>query len=561
MRGFVLLLWLRGRMLKNRLLRPQRGEVLRGLGLLLLAALFMLGNYLAFRRLLTLLIQVEDLAPLLITGLAERLLSMVYLAVLSMLFFSNILVGLATLYRSRDLPMLLTAPLGPATVFLSKFLESLTNSSALPLIFLLPVLYAYGQVFQGGALYYAAAPLLLLAFVLTPAALGALVTLVLMRFFPASKAQAMLTSLSLIFLTGLVVLFRLMRPERLLNPAADLDLPELLNSLTAPARGASPSGWIAQAQMGLLEGDPSAFWQGALPLAALALVCLALLLGVAARFYAESYNRSRSAPQAQGADPRRLRERLARCWLKPFGRSRHFLLHRDLKLFVRDQIQWTQLFLLAALVAIYLFNLTVIPLPVPAVQRVVSFLNLALTGFILAAVGLRFAYPVVSQEGRTYWILRSAPLDPRAYLRAKLLLLIPPLLLLALLLVWASNLLLSVDRLFMAFSLLTVAAMTVALTSMGVGLGAAMPNFKHENPAQIAFSGGGLLYMILSLLYIGGIVALEARPVYLMATGLVTRGDHLWETILLLSAAFALTGLAAWIPYRLGVRALAAHEL
>jgi ABC-2 type transport system permease protein len=561
MHGFALLLWLSGRTLRNRLLRPRRGELAKGLGAALLAALFMAGNYLAFRRILALLVQVEGLAPLLLSGLAERLLSMVYLAILSMLFFSNILVGLATLYRSRDLPFLLTAPLRPAAVFLSKFLESLANSSALPLVFLLPVLYAYGETFAGGPRYYALLPLLLAAFLLAPAALGALITLLLMRFFPASRTQALLTSLSLVFITGLVIVFRLMRPERLLSPSPDLDLAGLLASLTAPARGEFPSGWIAQAQMALLEGTAGDFFQGAIPLAALAVVCLALLLAAATRFYPESYNRSRSAPKARGADPRRLRERLARLWLKPFNRSRHFLLHKDLKLFVRDNIQWTQLFLLAALVAIYLFNLRVIPLPVPAVQRLVSFLNLALTGFILAAVALRFAYPAVSQEGKSYWILRSAPMDPRAYLRAKLTLFLPPLLLLALLLVWASNLLLAVDRTFMLFSLVTVAAMTVALTCLGLGLGAALPNFQHENPAQIAFSGGGLLYMILSLLYIGGVLVLEARPVFLFATGLAHQPGYRWQVSVLLGAASVLTALTAWVPYRLGLRALAAHEL
>jgi len=142
-----------------------------------------------------------------------------------------------------------------------------------------------------------------------------------------------------------------------------------------------------------------------------------------------------------------------------------------------------------------------------------------------------------------------------------LLLLLPPLLGLALLLVWASNLLLSVDRTFMILSLATVAAMTVALTSMGIGLGAVLPLFRHENPAQIAFSGGGLLYMILSLLYIGAVVALEARPVYLLATGLAGEPGHRWEALLLLGAAAALTALTAYIPYALGVRALAAHEI
>jgi ABC-2 type transport system permease protein len=285
------------------------------------------------------------------------------------------------------------------------------------------------------------------------------------------------------------------------------------------------------------------------------------MLLLAQRLYADSYDRSRSAQRIQAADPRRLRERLARVWLRPFDRSRHFLLHKDLKLFVRDNAQWSQLFLLGALVAIYLFNLQAIPLPVPAVQRLVSFLNLALTGFVLAAVSLRFTYPAVSLEGKSYWILRSAPLSARALLRAKLILFLPPLLLLGLLLVSASNWMLDVDAAFMALSLATVGAMTVALTCLGLGLGAALPNFRHENPAQVAFSGGGLLYMILSLLYIGGVIALEARPVYLHALGLTLHPAYRGEIALLLGLALVLTAVTALVPYRLGIKALDNHEL
>ena len=49
---------------------------------------------------------------------------------------------------------------------------------------------------------------------------------------------------------------------------------------------------------------------------------------------------------------------------------------------------------------------------------------------------------------------------------------------------------------------------------MGIGLGAAYPDFKAENPTQTVTSFGGLMFMILCAGYIALIVVLEAGPVY-----------------------------------------------
>jgi ABC-2 type transport system permease protein len=47
-----------------------------------------------------------------------------------------------------------------------------------------------------------------------------------------------------------------------------------------------------------------------------------------------------------------------------------------------------------------------------------------------------------------------------------------------------------------------------------VGLGAAYPDFKSENPSQAATSFGGLLFMLLSAAFIAAVIVLEAGPVY-----------------------------------------------
>ena len=78
---------------------------------------------------------------------------------------------------------------------------------------------------------------------------------------------------------------------------------------------------------------------------------------------------------------------------------------KDIKTFLRDSTQWSQLFLLIALIVVYLYNFKVLPLdrsplPTATLKTVVSFANLALAGFVLSAVAdaLRLSRRSASKE-------------------------------------------------------------------------------------------------------------------------------------------------------------------
>src|SRR4029434_4798707 len=158
-------------------------------------------------------------------------------------------------------------------------------------------------------------------------------------------------------------------------------------------------------------------------------------------------------------------------WLtRPFPPVLRALMVKDIKTFLRDSTQWSQLFLLIALIVVYLYNFKVLPLdrspmPTATLKTVVSFANLGLAGFVLSAVAVRFAFPAVSLEGRAFWILQSAPVSLRALVWSKVWLVSVPLLLLGELLIFSSNLLLHVPSWMMAISLVTVFLMTFGITA------------------------------------------------------------------------------------------------
>jgi ABC-2 type transport system permease protein len=135
-----------------------------------------------------------------------------------------------------------------------------------------------------------------------------------------------------------------------------------------------------------------------------------------------------------------------------------------------------------------------------------------------------------------------------------------PLLLLTEILIVATNILLQVTDFMMVLSTVTVFLMVPGVVAMGVGLGAAYPDFQSENPAQAVTSFGGLLFMILCAGFIGLVIILEAGPVYAVFMAGI-RGQSLsilqWIWLVISFAlVLLLCILAVILPMRLGERRL-----
>jgi ABC-2 type transport system permease protein len=238
---------------------------------------------------------------------------------------------------------------------------------------------------------------------------------------------------------------------------------------------------------------------------------------------------------------------------------------KEIKTFLRDQTQWTQIFLIAALVVIYVYNFKVLPLeksPIKTVylQNLFSFLNMGLALFVLTAVTARFAYPAVSLEREAFWLVKTSPLSIRTFLWIKFFIYYLPLLILTEILIVATNLLLQVTPFMMILSTLTVFFIVPGIVAMGVGLGAAYPDFKAENPTQTITSFGGLVYMIACAGYIGLVVIIEAGPVYnLFMAGIrnkiITFPAWIW-IVGSFTLVLVLSLLAVSMPMRFGERRL-----
>src|SRR5262249_56417651 len=98
----------------------------------------------------------------------------------------------------------------------------------------------------------------------------------------------------------------------------------------------------------------------------------------------------------------------------PLPRLARLLVVKDVTVFVRDASQWSQLVLLAAVVAIYVYNFRALPIDgdsflADRMRSLAIILNLGLGAFVTTSVSVRFVFPMVSLGGRAWWILRTAP--------------------------------------------------------------------------------------------------------------------------------------------------------
>ena len=562
--SWLTLLWPWWLSFRRRIEAGERRERIRSLLFLGVGCLFWGLTFWGFWRVLVYFRGIESIGDL----LAAKLLSMIFLTFFALLIFSNVVTALSTYFLSHDLDLLLAKPVGVSDIYFAKLVETLTSSSWMVLLFGTPVFLVYGLVFGAGPLYYVALLGALPPFLLIPAALGAAIIMGLTNVFPARRARDILILLALLFGVGLYLLVRFLQPERLVDPEAFSGVLSYFASLKAPGHPLLPSHWMGQAILPLLfpfPGDPI-FFAGMLWSTAGAFVVLG---GWWARaVYRESWSRSQEGRSAR-ISRSLLVESLVSLLVFPFPRRMRPLVRKDVMIFLRDPTQWSQLLLLGALVVVYLYNFSALPLdkaPIDSwyLQNILAFLNLGLAGFVVAAVAVRFVYPAVSLEGRAFWIIRSSPMSMRAFLWGKFWASLLPLLLLSEFLVVASNWLLKVSPFMMGLSVGTIFLATFGITGLGVGMGALYPRFNVENVAHISSGFGGMLYMILAIGFIGGIVILEALPVYVFLHAKFFRYSiQTWQYGAMgvsFGLLLALMWAAFWIPMGRGLEALEEAE-
>jgi len=488
-------------------------------------------------------------------------LSWLFLTFLSFVAFSAVVTSLSTFFLSEDLRLLLSAPVPAARLFHSRFARTLGQSAWMVVAFVLPVLLAVGLARCAPPGYYLTAVLTVVPFVMIPTAAGSVVTLLLVNVFPARRARDVLMLMGLLFAVAIVVLLRFLRPERLLDVQSLPDVTAFFATLQSPVTPLLPSFWAGESLFAGLRGGVDAVHLGALWTTALAFVVLARV--AYGRLYLAGYSKAQEARKARFTRLRLL-DPLAR-WL-PLQPASRAILVKDVKIFLRDTTQWSQLLLLVALAVVYVYNFRVLDLDrLPYMSRVIknayAFVNLGMAAFVTSAVAVRFVFPAVSAEGPAFWIVRTSPVGLRAFLWSKFWTGVVPVLLLAEGLTIVSTRLLGVSPFLQVLNAVAIFFMTLALVGLAAGMGAEHPRFGAENVTQVAGSYGGVSFMVIAVLYI--LVTVFGLLLWPASTWLWHEHHQLplspgttWRMGLCFGAAVLVSLAALVVSMRRGVRAL-----
>lgn len=502
---------------KNQLVRSdgrwkKKTVLFGGLGLA-----FLVGTFLISCRVLLHFKSAEIIGDL----LAQHFLSMILLVFFSLLVFSHVVTALSNLYISRDLELCHSTPARIEEIFVSRSGYTLIDSSWMFIVFGLPVFMAYAYVYRPSPNFYFLLFHMSIAMVIIAGGTGILITMLLVKIFPAQRTRDLMMLLSLLLVVGLYFMFRFLRPEKLVDPDAFFTITQYMSALGAPKSPFLPTHWISETLWHSLSGSNKNghFFEIMLTWNT-AIAVIVIDIWVAEAIYFAGFSKSQEAKRRRLGSTTLL-NLFTRCIPKAIGEDLKAVLSKDIRTFFRDNTQWSQLLLIAALVVVYVYNFSVLPLDKSPIrmdflQNELAFLNMGLAGFVLSAVSARFVFAAVSAEGEAYWIIRSSPLTLRSYLWGKYFFFILPMAIVGELLIIVTNLFLDVTPLMMVISSVTMFLMVFGIVGLGIGFGAIYPNFRHQNIAQVSTGFGGVFYMIICAIFIGIVIMLEAGPVYIL---------------------------------------------
>lgn len=457
--------------------------------------------YLLFDFLFGYLTGLEDVA--FGEALARRLLSMAMMTFGIFIVVSSLISGVSTLYRSDETAFLLTLPIPGGAVARFRTVESWFYAGWAMLLLGIPVVLAYtGSLRQpiAASLYGVVTfPLLMLSWL----GGGSLLLALFSRMGRLSTLWKAVAATVILAAVGILLLISSSAPEEIVIPDAAAT-EAAVQSFVASLPSTGWSGWphtlygssIAHLAAGSTSG--ALVRTGIMALEGFALGLLALFL--TGRGFRRRFARVGQTSQAGTSSAPGL--------IAGGGRLRAFF-GKDLLLFLRDPVQWSQLGLLVGLFLLYAANLRRFPMDFDSHVwlSVAVFMNISFSGFVAATLLVRFAFPSVSLEGPGLAAILQVPGGRRLLLRSKWLqsfLAVTPLMVGTGL---ASSLSIGAGSLLLVESGGALLVVCTVLVSINIALGAIYPRFDDNNAANIASGQGGIIAAFASTAFVLLVVA------------------------------------------------------
>jgi ABC-2 type transport system permease protein len=484
-------------------------------------------------------------------------------AVALLLLLSSFGVALGSLFLTSDLDLLMAAPVDRRAVFITKILDGMTSYYGLGLVIAFPALLTYGLAIGYGPQYYLLALVAILVTPLLPAGFGALLVMLVARFAPARRVREMLGLAGALVglacgLIGQTSRFWADRVEVEGNGATTW-----LDTLREVANWPIPT---AIAGRGLTAAGAGEWLPAAANLTGFLFLTLgffALCVMLADRLYAAGWARMQSSGSAKRS--RQRAERAARS-TGLLGRAPAYMaiVLKDWRVVPRDLRNFAQMLSpLLFLPVVYLNilgegrrgrgldDLTFLG------GRDIGVNGILISLGVLMATALVFARLTstgISREGKSWWLLKAAPITGGELLRGKYLTALIPFVLLSSVLLAGAALWKGFDPLWFLYGWFGVEVLGAGLLALDTGLSVPWARLDWDDPRKMS-SGLGVLISFIAWVLLGLVAgAFLCLPVI---------AEIFQPTALFAASVFGLTMASAislsigWLAFRFGASRVA----
>lgn len=421
--------------------------------------------------------------------------------------FTSFGVLLQSLYLAGDMEFLLTAPVPPRAVFISKLIQAIFPSLALLSLISLPALVGLGITRAYHPVYFFALPVVLVLLIVSGAGLSALLVMAVVRVVAPRRAAEVLGVL------GGVVGVLCSQSGQLANrwEVSPGQVSEALGTLEGVLVRGNPLSWpglglvaIGQRQWGLAAGF------SALTLV-ITLGLLTLSLTTAERLYFSGWSRvqvgttgrrRRRERRRPGGPPMSVLQPLRRLLPVPVLA----VLAKDARMYRRDLRSLSQLITPILFAVIWTFTLPGAGsegTASPTLQRFIGLGSVGIALFVGWMFAMRFAMGGLSIEGRQWWILKTAPLRRGHLLLSKFLMAYLPSAGLSLLYLIVLAVLRDGSSSSLAYQLVVIAIILAAECGLLLAFGIWNARFDWDNPAEITGGASGCVGTLIGMAFLG----------------------------------------------------------
>ena len=488
----------------------------------------------------------------------RRLFSLFFLGLSFMLVISSIITSYAALYRSEEIPFLSVRPYSTSQIVLAKFLESCLLSSWAFFFVIIPFVGAYAQHEDLSPFFSLWTLLFSLPFVVVCSGCGTLISMLIVRFAPRGRTLKRLVTCFAVAVLAAVV-WAVGTAQKPSDETA-LVLSSLIPGLRLSSYPLLPSWWVSEGIISLTRGQwvrGPVLW--AVVCANALMMCLVVeRLGIV--IFNDGLQRMRTG-SGRSRRGRILFGRLERI-LSPCANDIRALIMKDVRVFFRDPLQWSQFLIFFGLLGIYFASLRSFQYDRldDMWRSLITFLNIFSIATVMCSLSSRFIYPQLSLEGQGFWVLGLAPTTMGRILMSKFIMSFIGMATISCTLMYLSTEMLRVDAAVQFIAMSLALAISLAVSGMSTGLGAVFIDLKQRNPAAIVSGFGGTLNLVLSLAYMLLVVVPFAAVFHLSFLGTIDPRSA--DTGIALAVAWLvfLSILSALIPLRLGRRHLASRD-